>query len=131
MFATAALIACLSAPACDAPAKLQPKKPELAFVQDGDDLVISTTITINGADHVLITWFDDTDAGTPGLRYTVIQNADRLVRCQKEITVVWRLKGQVKQSGPYTVTPRILQLSTAELKGFGGEVAKLAAPQVD
>jgi hypothetical protein len=99
------------------------QKPKLNLTQDGDDLVVSTTITINAGPYVL--W---THAGGLGsdvsLYYYVIQNRDRLYRSTKQIEVKWRLAGRKRGADNYRVENIFLPSST-ELKELLPQLQKL------
>jgi hypothetical protein len=75
------------------------EKPELSFTQDGKDLVVSATVTVNNGSHVL--WTHAVVLGKDvRLYYQVFQNRDLLVRSQKRIEVKWRLVGHKKGERP-------------------------------
>jgi hypothetical protein len=125
-----ALVA-LPAAAEDPPKRDRPPEPELSFRQDGDDLVATATVRANGADHVLLTSHDKRGKDVV-LRYTLIQNRDRLVRGEgdasrhlKEVKAEWRLKGQKKEGATFKVDGTYLMLTTAELEQLAREVGKL------
>lgn len=103
------------------------KDGELAFVSDGNDLVVSMTLTINGSAHVAVTDSTiDSATGEVKLAYTVVQNADHLVRCQKKITLTWRLADRVKGNETYHATGAVMMLKGEQIKGLGGEFAAMA-----
>jgi hypothetical protein len=100
------------------------EKPKLAFTEDGKDLVVSTTITVNNSAHVL--WTHTTVLGNDvRLSYYVFQNRDLLVRSQKRIEVKWRLVGRKKGEETYHVERSFLP-SSAELKELLPQLQKLA-----
>jgi hypothetical protein len=110
LFAIAALVVSASSPlAAD-------EKLKLSFTQDGKDLVVFTTLTVNNSSHVL-----GTHAIVLGsdarLYYQVFQNRDLLVRSQKQIEVKWRLVGHKKGNETYHVEKSFLP-SSAELKAL-------------
>src|SRR4051794_28767975 len=77
------------------PDPLGPKrlpKPNVTYRQDGDDLVISTLVTIYDAPHVVLTSLDPADIDPPILRYTVIQNANYMFQGKKTVPIEWRFK---------------------------------------
>lgn len=114
-------------PALPATAEFRPKtEPELTYKQDGDTLIVSTTVTINGSDHVLLTSVDRTEQNPPRLRYTIFQNSDVLVRGEKKVTIEWRLKGYKDGDKSFKVVGQVVMLNTEELKELGGKAAVLA-----
>jgi hypothetical protein len=99
---------------------------ELAFEQDGDDLVVSMPLTVNNSDHVLLT---DSSAGRGRevtLFFCVVQNRDLLVRSQKQIDVRWRLPGRTRGDAQFRVEGSAVQLPSAVIKAAGGELQDLA-----
>jgi hypothetical protein len=99
------------------------ESPELKFTQDGEDLVVSTMITVNNSSHAL--WTHATFVGNNmRLSYQVFQNRDLLVRSQKQIEVQWRLVGHTKGDETYHVEKRFLP-SSAELKELLPQLQKL------
>lgn len=91
--------------------KANKDKPELVFTQEGDDLVVSTTVTANNSPHVLWTHVvvtggivlppggrieDAKPRTTISLQYCVIQNRDWFVRSTKEVQITWRIPRQKK-----------------------------------
>ena len=99
------------------------EKPELTFTQDGEDLVVSATITVNNSSHVL--WTHAIVLGNDvRLYYQVFQNRDLLVRSQKQIEVKWRLVGRKKGEETYHVEKGFLP-SSAELKELLPHLQKL------
>jgi hypothetical protein len=99
------------------------ERPELKFTQDGEDLVVSTMITVNNSSHAL--WTHATFVGNNmRLSYQVFQNRDLLVRSQKQIEVQWRLVGHTKGDETYHVEQRFLP-SSAELKELLPQLQKL------
>jgi hypothetical protein len=73
------------------------KGPKLEFSQDGEDLVVKTTITVNGSAHTL--WSDvSVFADNVTLRYHVFQCIDLSVRSQKQVEITWRIPN-VKREG--------------------------------
>jgi hypothetical protein len=89
-------------------------KPKLTFKQDGSDLVVSTTVTVNGGPHVLWTSSNNLEKQV-ALNYYVIQCADRLYRHQKQVDVVWRIVKHKQGDETYHVENRFMP-STAQLK---------------
>src|SRR4051812_36246736 len=73
------------------------KKPALSFTQDGNDLVVTTELTINNSVHALGTSVDGAKTDKVVLHAYVVQNSDILVRgddqsrSQRKIKVEWRL----------------------------------------
>src|SRR5262245_45262856 len=105
LFAAVALLV-LAAPVFPAD-----ETPKLTFTQDSNDLVVSTTITVNASSHVL--WTHAIDLGKDvHLKYYVFQNRDLLVRSQKEIEVKWRLVGRKKGEATYRVQKNFLPSSS-------------------
>jgi hypothetical protein len=99
------------------------EKPELSFTQDGKDLVVSATITVNNSSHVL--WTHAVVLGKDvRLYYQVFQNRDLLVRSQKQIEVKWRLVGHQKGGETYHVEKTFLP-SSVELKELLPQLQKL------
>ena len=99
------------------------EKPKLKFTQDGDDLVVSTTITVNAGPHVL--WTHVIDLGRDvSLYYYVIQNRDVLYRSQKQIEVKWRLVGHKQGQANYHTRESFIP-SSAELKELLPQLRKL------
>jgi hypothetical protein len=100
-------------------AELVAAQPKLTITVDGADIVVSTQVTANASPHVLQTSYQVDSNGKIHLKYVLIQNADLLVRSQKQITVTWRLKGMavIPVGAPFTyhVEPTNLTLSTADL----------------
>ena len=92
-----------------------------AIVQDGTDVVVSTKITLNGTEHVLVT----NSAIDPNvetrwplfrLSYTIVQNSHRLVRSQKEVTIEWRLKNHKADEVMPRISGQVVLLTPAEIK---------------
>jgi hypothetical protein len=114
----------------DPPKRDLAPQPVLSFKQDGDDLVVTTSVRANGSDHVLLTGHYKRGKDVV-LRYTLIQNRDRLVRVeaetrsQKMVGIEWRLKGQKKDDTGFKVEAHYLMLTTAELEQLGKEVGRL------
>jgi hypothetical protein len=98
--------------------------PELSFRQDGEDLVVTTQIRINGSEHVLLTNSFRTEKIFT-LSYCVIQNSDRMVRHQKTLDIEWRLKKHRKGQEEYQVKDQYLGLDTAEFERLGDQVRNL------
>ncbi|HJZ93148.1 MAG TPA: hypothetical protein VKE40_19885 [Gemmataceae bacterium] len=101
------------------------EKPVLEHKVDGDDLITSTTIMVPGG-HLVLTTFDNTDALMPGLRYTVIRNADVVDYGWRPQKIEWRLKGFAKAHpglAPYRVSGQVISLSSAELKQLIGRAS--------
>jgi hypothetical protein len=91
--------------------------------QDGADVVVTKTVTVNNSRHALLTdAFRDPRTGGMRLTYVVVQNRDYLVRSQKRIEVTWRVAGG-KGTDPVRVNGSVMHLGTVELKAFAGEVA--------
>src|SRR5262245_62756530 len=101
-------------------------KPDVTYRVDGDDLIVSTTITIYDAPHVVITSLDPADILPPILRYTVIQNADHMFDGKKTVPIEWRFKVSETGSRPHMIKGQWLVLYTDELKQLGGAALKLA-----
>lgn len=93
--------------------------------QEGEDVVVTKTVTVNNSRHALITdAYRDPRTGEMRLTYVVVQNRDYLVRSQKRIEVTWRVAGG-KATDPVRVSGSVLHLGTGELKAFAGEVGQL------
>jgi hypothetical protein len=101
-------------------------KPELTYKQDGNDLVVSLKVRANNSEHALVAWTEGGDKELT-LRYVLVQNPDAFHRSLKWVTAEWRLAGKkeadVKVKG---VDPAVLNLKTADLKGFAEQVQKVA-----
>ena len=113
----------------DPPKRDRAPEPELSFHQDGDVLVVTASVRANGSAHVLLTGHDRRGKDVV-LRYTLIQNRDRLVReggdrSQKQVKVEWRLKGQKKDDAGFKVEGTYLMLTTAELDRLAKEIGTL------
>ena len=103
------------------------KGPELTFLQDGNDLVVTARVTVNDSPHVL--WTDvsaDSSARAVTLRYVVIQNRDLLVRSQKQVDVTWRLPGRTKGHDAFRVEATTMQPTSAELRQLVPGLQQLA-----
>lgn len=113
----------------DPPKRDRAPEPELSFQQDGDVLVVTASVRANGSNHVLLTGHDRRGKDV-ALRYTLIQNRDRLVReggdrSQKQVKVEWRLKGQKKDDTGFKVEGTYLMLTAAELDQLAKEIGTL------
>jgi hypothetical protein len=108
---------------------VRPHQPRLTFEVDGQDLLVSTTITANGSPHALATSFQkNLDGKSYVLAYHLIQNSDVLVRCQKNVNVVWRLPGQAKSAQDLTqfrVQGTTTLLTTVELANLLPQLQQL------
>jgi hypothetical protein len=102
-------------------------KAEVTFRQDGDDLIVSTMVTIYDGPHIVLTSLEPYEIYPPMLRYTVIQNASHWSLGKKTVAIEWRFKGMYKQSDwrPGTVHGQWLVLDTNELNQLGGAALKL------
>ena len=100
-------------------------KSDLTYRVEGDELIVSTTITIYDAPHVVITSLDPADILPPILRYTVIQNADHMFDGKKSVPIEWRFKAKEIGSRPHMIKGQWLVLYTDELKQLGGSALKL------
>jgi hypothetical protein len=99
--------------------------PKLEFSQDGKDLVVKTTITVNGSSHVLWTdVFVFQDKVT--LRYHVFQCSDLVVRGMKQLEITWRIPN-TKQAGLKFECKDEFLPKTAQLKELLPQLEKLAA----
>src|SRR5262245_42719201 len=96
---------------------------QLKFIQNGKDLVVSTTLTVNNSSHVLWTHAIVLEENV-WLYYEVFQNRDLLVRSQKQIEVKWRLAGHKKGTETYHVQKGFLP-SSGELKDVLPQLQKL------
>ena len=93
--------------------------------QDGEDVIVTQTVTVNNSRHALLTdAFRDPRTGEMRLTYVVVQNRDYLVRSRKRIDVTWRMAGG-KVTDPVRVDGSVLHLGTGELKALAGEVGQL------
>src|SRR5688500_17896441 len=62
--------------------------------QEGEEVVVTKTVTVNNSRHALMTdAYRDPRTGEMRLTYVVVQNRDYLVRSQKRIEVTWRVAG--------------------------------------
>jgi hypothetical protein len=101
------------------------KGSKLEFSQDDKDLVVKTTITVNGSAHVL--WNDvSVFAETVTLRYHVFQCIDLSVRSQKQVEITWRIPN-VKREGMTFEAKDDFQPTTGQLKALLPQLEKLAA----
>jgi hypothetical protein len=98
--------------------------PKLALRQDGEDLLVTTQIIINGSKHILLTDSFKTEKIVT-LRYCVIQNSDWLVRHQKNLDIEWRLKKHKQGQEEFQVKGQHLFLDTAKLQHLGDEFRNL------
>ena len=93
------------------------KEDELTFRQDGDDLVVTTTLTVNNSPHVVLTDFAMiSPKDEVHLSCSVVQNRDLLVRSRKEIKVEWRLPRHKKGDRSYRVESWPITPGTGELQ---------------
>ncbi len=90
---------------------------ELAFRQDGDDLVVTLRTAVNNSPHVVVTRHSKLTGGAIELGYTVFQNQSLIVRSKKEIAVEWRLPKHTKTDpAKYRVLGARLQLTSSEIR---------------
>ena len=101
------------------------KKHELTYKRDGDTLIVSTTIKVLDARHLVFATVENTDSLVASLRYTVTQNSDELPIREKDVTIEWRITGERAGFHPGGVTGQVIQLSTEELKQLGGKALDL------
>ena len=107
-----------------------PPRHPLTIKQKGDEWVVSTTVTINGADHVVVT--DSILLGDrQTLTYLVLQNSDRLVRHRKEIEIEWRFSGERPKSVEYVVDGKVMHFPTEALKALGAGCERLTMPEFE
>jgi hypothetical protein len=93
------------------------EQPELTFRQDGDDLVVVATLTVNNSPHVVLTEsVIGQRADKVHLFCYVIQNRDLLVRSRKEIAVEWHLTGRTRADESYQVGTCTVTAGTGELR---------------
>ena len=93
-------------------------KPELAFSQDGDDLVVTADVGANNSPHVLWTRVsvnrakvipiggsvaEAKEVHRVSLHYYIFQNRDLYHRSTKSVHVAWRLPGHTKGDETYKV----------------------------
>lgn len=122
MFRTAITAAFLILSASAVSAKDAPK---LEFSQDGNDLVVKTSLTVNASSHVL--WTDVLVNGdTVSLRYHVFQCTDLYVRSQKELAIEWRVPAGKKDGVKFEMV-NDFKPTTAQLKHLLPQLKKLAA----
>ena len=101
-------------------------KPDLTYRMDGDELIVSTMVTIYDAPHVVLTSLEPMDIEPPILRFTVIQNADHWLSGKKAVPIEWRFRGKAKSDWrPHMINGQWLVLNTAELNQLGGSALKL------
>ena len=103
------------------------EKPELTFRQDGDDLVVTTTLTVNDnyGPHVVLTEqeFNPTEVD---LSCCVVQASELIAgRGKKKIEVEWRLARHKKGEETYRVEACTITLQTPELKRAIHELQEL------
>jgi hypothetical protein len=123
------------------------KKPDLGFTQAGDALVVTMTVEIDNAPHVLWTHVvihtNEIDMGPPVgvagrigkpevvLYYYVFQNRDdpglwdATRKTTRQIQVAWRLAGHQRDDEIYTVRRDVVP-SARELKALVPRLRKLA-----
>jgi hypothetical protein len=95
------------------------------FKQDGDDLVITLEILINGCADVHSTSWKEY-SGVYYLHYSVVQNLDSFIRSVKEITLEWRLKNhKMGNESKYPITAAYWAPTNDELKASEPELKKL------
>lgn len=95
------------------------------FKQDGDDLVITLEILINGCADVHSTSWKEY-SGVYYLHYSVVQNLDSYVRNVKSIILEWRLKKhKMGDESKYPVTGSYWAPANDELKESEPELKKL------
>ena len=98
---------------------------ELKYRIEGNDLIVSTEITLIGSPHLLLTSIDRTEQSPPVLRYSIIQNADHRYESLKYVNIEWRLKNHNTDDRPTRVVSAVLSLTTDELKQLGGKALEL------
>jgi hypothetical protein len=95
------------------------------FKQDGDDLVITLEVLLNGCDDVHSTSWKEY-SGVYNLHYSVVQNLDSFIRTVKPITLEWRLKKhKMGDESKYPVTAAYWTPTNDELKASDPELKKL------
>ncbi len=113
---------------------------KLTFTQDGKDLVVSTTLEVVDAPHVLWTHAEivrhmdphlegprhPPELGFVELYYKIIQTRDDPAQrhYRKKVQVKWRLADHKKADVPYRVIERFVP-SGAELKELGPRLIRL------
>jgi len=98
------------------------KDGELMFSMDHAEMVVAMRLTVNGSAHVAITDSQVNAAtGEVNLAYTVVQNADRLVRCQKQIELTWRISQPLKGTEKFKAAGAVMVLKGEKIKALGGE----------
>lgn len=96
----------------------------VTITQDGADLVVKTSVTVNNSAHVL--WTSVIDSGnTVTLRYYVIQNPDLFVRSQKKVDVSWRIPNR-KLGDVKIGVQEVFQPNATELKALLPQLKELA-----
>jgi hypothetical protein len=118
--AAASVLAASSAVVSAAP----DEKPEPTFRQDGDDLVVTTTLTVNISPHVVLTEqeFNPTEVH---LSCCVVQASELAGGRKKKIEVEWRLARHKKGEETYRVEACTITLQTPELKRAVHELQEL------
>jgi hypothetical protein len=99
----------------------KPTQPKIAFRTDGNDVIASIQVIANNSPHALWTVHEMSAQQVVTLRYCLIQNADRLVRSIKTVTVEWRLKDFAVLPSPlltYRVEGFSMTPNSQELKGL-------------
>lgn len=118
-------------PAAEKIAIPQVKDGELMYSMDHADLVVSMHLTVNGSAHVAMTSVQiDRNSGEVMLAYTVVQNADQLVRCQKRIELIWRVTEPLKGTEKFKAAGNVMTLKPAAIKQLGGEFSKMVGEEV-
>jgi hypothetical protein len=103
------------------------KDGELMFEMDHADTVVSMRLTINGSAHAALTDSKVNAAtGEVTLAYTVVQNADRLVRCQKQIELTWRVSDLLKGTEKFQAVGAVTGLKGEKIKAMGAEFVAMA-----
>jgi hypothetical protein len=124
----------VSPPTADRVPAPEAAQPKITFRNDGNDVIASIQIMANGSPHALWTAYDIGPNNVVTLRYCLIQNSDRLVRCIKTVTIEWRLKNFAVLPAPL-LTYRVDGFSWApksqELKDLIPQLQLLIADKVE
>jgi hypothetical protein len=120
-------------PRADEKIRAEANEPKITFRTDGNDVIASIQVTANGSPHALSTTYEVGPNNMVALRYCLIQNSDRLVRCLKRVTIEWRLKNFAVLPTPllnYRVEGHTLVMNSQELKALIPQVQVLLGDKI-
>lgn len=102
--------------------------PEVAFTQDGPDLIVTAAVTVNNSPHTAwTTSFVKSGAGQVSLRYVIVQNRDLFVRSQKQVELRWRLANSRKEDAKdYRLDGTVMDPASDELRQLLPQLQDLA-----